>query len=149
MLRALLLSAALLALSLSLAACGATPASPSTTPGSGSAAAAAETPAEACLRTASAKHEKRVDEPKRISAKHVLVKFYGAKGAQSAIGGSHEEACLRAIEVRDKIRGGADFSKVMIEYSEEHAARDDLRRMHAALGRGFALENLERAGGEK
>ncbi len=120
MLRALPLSPLLLALSLSLTACGAAPASPSKTPGSAS--AAAETPAEACLRTASAKREKRAGEPARISAKHVLVKYYGAKGAQPAIGRSREEACLRAIEVRDKIRGGADFSKVVIEYSEEPGA---------------------------
>jgi parvulin-like peptidyl-prolyl isomerase len=118
--RALPLSPLLLALSLSLTACGAAPSSPSTPPGP--AAAAAETPAEACLRAASAKREKRADEPARISAKHLLVKYYGAKGAKPAIGRSREEACFRAIEARDKIRGGADFSKVVIEYSEEPGA---------------------------
>ena len=123
MLRALPLSPLLLAFSLSLTACGAAPSSPSKTPGA--APAAAETPAEACLRTASAKREKRADEPARISAKHVLVQYYGAKGAkraQTAVTRSREEACLRAIEVRDKIRGGADFSKVVVEYSEEPGA---------------------------
>ena len=112
--------ALLTSLVLSLTACGAAPSSPAKTPGA--AAAAAETSAEACLRAASAKREKRADEPARISAKHVLVKYDGAKGAKPAIGRSREEACLRAIEARDKIRGGADFSKVVIEYSEEPGA---------------------------
>ena len=120
MTRALPLSPLLLALSLALTACGAAPSSPSKNPGPAS--AAAETPAEACLRSASARREKRADEPARISAKHVLVKYYGAKGAKPAIGRSREEACLRAIEARDKVRGGADFSKVVIEYSEEPGA---------------------------
>jgi NIMA-interacting peptidyl-prolyl cis-trans isomerase 1 len=109
--------ALLISLVLSLTACGAAPAkTPAPAP------AAAETPAEACLRAASAKREKRADEPALISAKHVLVKYYGAKGAKPAIGRSREEACLRAIEARDKIRGGAEFSKVVIEYSEEPGA---------------------------
>lgn len=108
-----------LALALTLPACGAAPASP---PTSAPAPAAAETPAEACLRTATAKRDKRPDEPARISAKHVLIKYYGAKGAKPAIARSREEACLRAIEARDKLRGGADFSKIVIEYSEEPGA---------------------------
>jgi parvulin-like peptidyl-prolyl isomerase len=113
MTRALLLSAALLALS--LPACGAAPAAPP-------AAAPAETPAAACLRTAGAKREKRAGEPARIGAKHVLVKYDGAKGAKAPIARSREEACLRAMEARDKLRGGADFSKIVIEYSEEPGA---------------------------
>lgn len=118
--RALPLSPLLLTLSLSLAACGAAPSSPSKSPGV--APAAAEAPAEACLRTAGAKREKRPGEPARISAKHVLVKYYGAKGAKPAIARSREEACLRALEARDKLRGGADLDTIVVEYSEEPGA---------------------------
>jgi hypothetical protein len=115
------LAPAALALALALSACGApTTASPPAT--ATAAPAAAESPAEACLRTAGAKREKRAGEPARISAKHLLVKYYGAKGAKPAIARSREEACLRAIEARDKLRGGADFSKMVIEYSEEPGA---------------------------
>lgn len=117
MTRAHLISTALLSLTLALPACGAAPVAPPA-----AAPAAAETPAEACLRAAGAKREKREGEPARISAKHVLVKYYGAKGAKPAIARSREEACLRAVEVRDKLRGGADFSKMVIEYSEEPGA---------------------------
>lgn len=116
MTRTLLLSAAVL--SLSLAACGAAPVAPPTA----AAPAAAETPAEACLRAAGAKREKRAGEPARVSVKHVLVKYDGAKGAKAATARSREQACLRAVEVRDKLRGGADFSKMVIEYSEEPGA---------------------------
>lgn len=115
MLRALILTTA--ALALALPACGAP-----TTVTAPAAAPAAETPAEACLRTAGARREKRAGVPARISAKHILVKYYGAKGAKPAIARSREEACLRAIEARDKLRGGADFGKIVIEYSEEPGA---------------------------
>ena len=118
--RALPLSPLLLALSLSLTACGAAPSSPSKDPGP--ATATAETPAQACLRTAGAKREKRPGEPERIAAKHVLVKYDGAKGAKPAAARSREEACLRAIDARDKLRGGADFGKVVVEYSDEPGA---------------------------
>ncbi|MEP7123609.1 MAG: peptidylprolyl isomerase [Byssovorax sp.] len=116
MLRALALATTSLALS--LAACGA----PITAAPPAAAPAATETSAEACLRTAGAKREKRAGEPARIGAKHVLIKYYGAKGAKPAIARSREEACLRAIEARDKLRSGADFSKIVIEYSEEPGA---------------------------
>ena len=115
--RALPLSPLSLALSLSLTACGATPVAPAK-----EAPAAAQTPAVACLRTAGAKREKRAGEPGRIAAKHVLVKYDGAKGAKPASARSREEACLRAIEARDKLRGGADFGKVVVEYSDEPGA---------------------------
>ncbi len=113
--RALLLSTALL----SLPACGAAPATPQAPT---TAPIAAETPAQACFRTAGAKREKRPGEPERIAAKHVLVKYDGAKGAKPAVARSREEACLRAIEARDKLRGGADFGKVVVEYSDEPGA---------------------------
>jgi len=111
--RALLLSIALL----SLPACGPAPAALAK-----AAPVAAETPAEACLRAAGAKREKRASEPGRIAAKHVLVKYDGAKGAKPATARSREQACLRAIEARDKLRGGAEFGKIVSEYSEEPGA---------------------------
>lgn len=113
--RALLLSTALL----SLPACGAAPATPQAPT---TAPVAAETPAQACLRAAGAKREKRAGEPERIAAKHVLVKYDGAKGAKPAVARSREEACLRAIEARDTLRGGAEFGKVVVEYSDEPGA---------------------------
>jgi NIMA-interacting peptidyl-prolyl cis-trans isomerase 1 len=81
-----------------------------------------DSPAEECLRTASAKRERRAGEPSKITAKHILVKYAGAKNAAKAITRSREEACLRAMEARDKLRGGADFSGVVGEYSEEPGA---------------------------
>jgi hypothetical protein len=104
---------------LSLPACGAAPAPPQAPAPTG---VAAETPAQACFRTAGAKREKRPGEPARIAAKHVLVKYVGAKGAAPALPRSREQACLRAIEARDKLRGGAELGKIVIEYSDEPGA---------------------------
>jgi parvulin-like peptidyl-prolyl isomerase len=44
-------------------------------------------------------------------------------------------ACLRAIEARDKIRGGADFVEVVKEYSEEPGA----------ASRGGSVAGIERS----
>jgi len=88
----------------------------------GAVPAAAETPAEACLRAAGAKREKRPNEPSRIAVKHILVKHAFSKRAEGGVKRTREEACLRAAEARDKIRGGANFGAVVKEYSEEPGA---------------------------
>ena len=54
--------------------------------------------------------------------KHVLVEYAGAKRAAPSITRSREEACLRAMEARDKLRNGADFADVVKEYSDEPGA---------------------------
>jgi parvulin-like peptidyl-prolyl isomerase len=77
---------------------------------------------EACFATANAKRARFSGEPAQIGVKHVLVKYAGAKNAAASIKRTREEACLRAIEARDKIRGGADFEVVVKEYSDETGA---------------------------
>jgi len=52
----------------------------------------------------------------------VLVKWSGSKNADPKITRSREEACLRAMEVRDKVRGGEDFSALVGQYSDEAGA---------------------------
>ena len=54
--------------------------------------------------------------------RHVLVRFAGAKNADATITRTREQACLRAVEVRDKARGGAVFEDLVKEYSEEPGA---------------------------
>ncbi len=111
-----------LALSLSFAACGggaaATPPAASPTADEPTAPAS---PAAQCIAIASAKREKRADEPAKIGARHVLVKYEGAKRGEG-FKRTREEACLRAMEARDKIRAGADFDEVVREYSDEAGA---------------------------
>lgn len=113
-----MLPRAALIFALALTACAA-PAEPAKTP---SVAPAAETPAAACLRTAGAQRAASPKEPARIGVKHVLVKFAGAKNTPASITRSREDACLRAMEVRDKLRGGADFAEIVKTYSDEAGA---------------------------
>jgi parvulin-like peptidyl-prolyl isomerase len=93
-----------------------------------------EGPAAQCLALASAKRERPAKEPDRISVRHILVKYAGAKKAPASITRTREEACLRAIEARDKVRGGADFVEVVTQYSEEPGA----------ASRGGLLPDVER-----
>jgi hypothetical protein len=81
-----------------------------------------ESGADACLATASAKREKRTNEPARITVKHVLVRYQGAKNAPASVTRTREAACLRAREAHAKLEGGADFDAVVKEYSEEDGA---------------------------
>ncbi len=85
-------------------------------------APAAESPAAACLRTAGAQRTRAPGEPDRVGIKHVLVKYAGAKGAAATITRSREDACLRALEARDKLRAGADFAEIVGSYSDETGA---------------------------
>jgi NIMA-interacting peptidyl-prolyl cis-trans isomerase 1 len=105
-----------------LVACGAATPSAPVENGSAKRGADAETPAAACLRTAGAQRTRGPKEPDRIGIKHVLVKYAGAKSAPASITRSREEACLRAIEVRDKLAGGADFASVVGTYSDDPSA---------------------------
>jgi NIMA-interacting peptidyl-prolyl cis-trans isomerase 1 len=84
--------------------------------------AAKEDPGEACLRIAGARRERRPNEPSRVAVKHVLVKHAFSKKADGAVRRTREEACLRALEARDKIRAGAEFGAVVREYSDEAGA---------------------------
>lgn len=83
---------------------------------------ALESPSERCLAIADAKRDRRTDEPARIVAKHVLVRYAGAKNAPPSITRTREEACLRAMEARKKLEQGASFGEVVSAYSDESGA---------------------------
>ncbi len=115
-----------------LAACGSPPppapppaatADPAPPPAAASAAPGVDkAAADACLATANASRARFSGEPAKVTVKHVLVKHKGSKNADPKITRTREEACLRAIEARDKIRNGADFAEIVKQYSDEPGA---------------------------
>lgn len=135
-------------LAAALPACGgapATPPAPTAAPAPPPAPTAASTAdaadlakkkeaAVACLAAANAGRAKSSFEPPKIGVKHLLVKYKGAKKADDAVTRTREEACLRAIEARDKVREGADFAEVVKQYSEEPGG----------ASRGGSLGSVER-----
>ncbi len=110
---------ALVVVALCVVGCGgaSTPAPPSAP-----SAPTAGSPAERCLAVAGAKRERRQGEPAKISVKHVLVKYAGAKKAAASVTRTREEACLRAEEARTKLEAGTSFAEVVSAYSEEPGA---------------------------
>lgn len=100
---------------------------------------APEGPEAECLALAGAKREKKPNEPAKISVKHVLIKYAGADRAGEGITRTRGAACLRAIEARDKIRGGADFGEIVSEYSEEPGAASRQGSV-AAIERSMVVE---------
>lgn len=81
-----------------------------------------DTSADRCFETAGAKHTKKPDEPAKITVRHLLVKYAGAKKADASVTRTRGQACLRAQEARNKLEQGADFAKVVKQYSEEPGA---------------------------
>jgi NIMA-interacting peptidyl-prolyl cis-trans isomerase 1 len=98
---------------------GGAPASTAITPSGGG---ASDGPAERCLAVAGAKRARRPDEPAKITAQHVLVKYAGAKKAAPTVTRTREQACLRAEEARAKLEQGMSFADVVSTYSEEPGA---------------------------
>jgi len=75
-----------------------------------------------CLANANAKRAKFSGEPPKVTVKHILIKYAGAKNPVESVTRTREEACLRAIEARDKLVGGAEFDDVVKEFSDEPGA---------------------------
>ena len=107
--------------SLSLSACGGAPAPAPAPPAGPLVEAAVDSPGRQCLVIAGAHRERSQNEPAKIGARHLLVKYAGAKKADG-VTRTREDACLRAMKARDALRDGADFAKVVEEYSEEPGA---------------------------
>jgi NIMA-interacting peptidyl-prolyl cis-trans isomerase 1 len=78
--------------------------------------------AERCLAIAGAKRDRKPSEPARITAKHVLVRYAGAKRAPETVTRTREQACLRAEEALTKLKQGMSFAEVVRLYSEESGA---------------------------
>ena len=81
-----------------------------------------DSPGDKCLAIATAERHKRPDEPTRITVKHILVKYAGAKGAAATVVRTREAACLRALEARDKLQQGTPWADAVAAYSEEAGA---------------------------
>jgi hypothetical protein len=113
--RCLSISLWALALSTTFACGGAAPAGSTSASSGGSAA-------ERCLAYADARRERKPSEPDRISVKHVLVKYGGAKGAPATVTRTREQACLRAAEALARLKEGASFADVVAQYSDESGA---------------------------
>lgn len=62
--------------------------------------------------------------PQTIGAKHILVMHAQSERKPEGIVRSREEARARARECLAKIRGGADFDKMVAEYSDEPGAAE-------------------------
>lgn len=73
------------------------------------------------MREASAPREARADAPGKISVSHVLVRHRELKRAEGATR-SRGEACLRAREAREKLLAGAEWEKIVEEYSDAGGA---------------------------
>lgn len=62
--------------------------------------------------------------PDTIAAQHVLIAYKGADKAPKGVTRTKAEAKKRAEEVATKAKGGADFSALVAEYSDDPAAKE-------------------------
>jgi hypothetical protein len=103
-------------------ACGGAPPRGVSSAASSTSATSGESAAATCLVAADAKRARGPSEPDRISVKHVLVRFGGARGAPLTVTRTREQACLRAEEALTKLKGGTPFADVVALYSDESGA---------------------------
>ena len=103
-------------------ACGGAPSSGASSASSASGGSSGGGSAGACLAAADAKRGRSPSEPDRISVKHVLVRYDGAKNAPATITRTREQACLRAEEALTKLKEGMSFADVVAAYSDESGA---------------------------
>lgn len=68
--------------------------------------------------------EQILSEPKTIGAKHILVMHKESERRPPTVTRTKAEAKARAEEALAKVRGGADFDKAVIEYSDEPGAAE-------------------------
>jgi hypothetical protein len=81
-----------------------------------------ETSEMRCVALARGARERRRDEPEKITVKHVLVKFAGARNASAAVQRSRGDACMRAAEALSRLKAGESFPDIVAEYSDEPGA---------------------------
>lgn len=62
--------------------------------------------------------------PSKIAVQHVLITYKGAKDAPKGVTRSKADAKKRAEEVRDKTKGGTDFSALAAEYTEDPGSKE-------------------------
>lgn len=86
------------------------------------ASVAAATPSTVSSAAAAASAPKTV--PTTIAAQHVLVAYKGAKGAPKSVTRSKADAMKRAEEVVAKAKGGADFTALVTEYSDDPGSKE-------------------------
>lgn len=102
--------------------CGGAPSGGVSSGASSTSTPGVEPAAENCVSAADAKRERKAGEPDRISVKHVLVRYAGAKGAAATITRTRGQACLRAEEALAKLKDGTSFAEVVAAYSDESGA---------------------------
>ena len=63
-------------------------------------------------------------EPDEIGARHILVMHAGSQAKPEEVTRTKEEARTRAAEALRKLREGADFTEMVVEYSDEPGAAE-------------------------
>jgi hypothetical protein len=78
-------------------------------------------PGTKCIEEAQTPRVPSTEAPEREDLAHILVKHAGVREAGDVYR-TREEACLRAVEARQKLLGGADWDTVFKEYSDSQGA---------------------------
>lgn len=78
-------------------------------------------PGVQCLVDAEVVRRAPADAPERIDLAHIVVRHAGVKDAGD-VTRTREEACLRAIEAREKLFGGGAWEAIYAEYSDAKGA---------------------------
>ncbi len=78
-------------------------------------------PGARCLAEAEVPRTPPADAPARADFAQILVRHAGVRNA-GGVQRTREEACLRALEARNRLLNGADWDEIFKEYSDSQGA---------------------------
>jgi hypothetical protein len=81
----------------------------------------AANPGSQCIDQARIPRKPAPDAPQLMNVAHILVRHAGLDDAGS-VTRTREEACLRAMEARERLLAGSDWDSVFAEYSDAKGA---------------------------
>jgi peptidyl-prolyl cis-trans isomerase NIMA-interacting 1 len=82
--------------------------------------------------------------PKKITARHVLIQWMGCQSASASVIRTRDQAHAVALDVLRRLKGGEDFARLVVEFSDEPnagARGGSLGR----FGRGAMVHEFEEA----
>jgi len=80
-----------------------------------------DSPGTQCIEQAKIARTPSTEAPERIDVAQILVRHAGVRDA-GGVYRTREEACLRAMEARDKLLAGGDWDEVFKKYSDAQGA---------------------------
>lgn len=87
--------------------------------------------------------ERTITNQRKVNVSHILVAYQGAQRADAAVTRTKEEAKTRADEALAKLKGGANFTEIANEYTDDASGKGQGGMLPSPAGEGQYTEAFE------